>query len=790
MVRQFRKAPLPVCASIAVLAIGIGGASAAFSALYAVVLRPLPYPNPDQLVVVHSRFPRLQMDGLGVSPLDYLDLRQDKHLFSDAGAFFFLDLSRTGIAHAEKVNAIAVTASMFKTLGAHPQLGRYFTPVEERMGGPHVVILSHTYWQSAFGSDPNALGKTIRLNGEPYSIIGVMPRSFAFPNAVTQMWVPAVFKQAWLGHLGRQNVFLRMYARLADGVTFDEAARKLEIISRQAAIRNRGEYTVDLTGWKYFIAPLSKDGKSTLRSWTWVLFLSVVVLFVIVCVNVGGLLVLRSTQKAFEVSVRLALGAGILQAAKQSMLEAVAICLTGGIAGAFTAIVAVRLLSLSAQFGELHASVEVFAFGAVLTLLAAAFCSAYPIWRTARADPADAISAGGRQKTDSRDKQRTRRVLVVIQIAASTALLAVGGLLLHSYARLLATPLGFDPNHVMTMQISLPPLHYASASSRRMFYQAVVDRIRRMPGISEASACTVLPFGYGENVQPFSVAGAPAGAAQQLAVVNSVLPHYFNTLRIPLLAGRYLDRDDAPGREYAAVIDRNLADRYFPAQNAVGRQLQMGQRRASIVGVVGTIKEAGLDVSDVPMLYLSALQDPSTDMTIVVRAPGAMKRVPGLVQSIVTEIDRDQPVYDIASLQSRIDASLSTRRFVAFLLASFSVLGIVITAIGLYGTLSYSVLVRGREFGIRSALGATPRDLAVLVFRSGMHLVFAGVVCGGAAAIFAARYLSSEFYGIQLADPMTWSWVGVALFATGVIACLIPSWRASCTDTASKLKEE
>jgi putative ABC transport system permease protein len=296
VVRQFTKSRLTWLTCVLVLALGLGGTTAAFSALYSVVLRPPPYPDPGALVVVHSQFPRLQMPKLGVSPPDYQDLRQDRRLFNNAGVFFYLDLSRTGVERPEKVNAVAATASLLQTLGVKPAFGRYFAPVEEETGGPHGVLLSDAYWRTAFGQDRQIVGKSIQLNGESYSVVGVMPASFSFPNKVTQVWVPAGFKPKQLTGAARQNVFLHMYARLAPRVSFAEASKRLDQISREAAVSNRGDYSVDLTGWKYFIVPLSSDGNESLRSWTWVFFASVLLLFAIVCLNTGSLLLLRSTD--------------------------------------------------------------------------------------------------------------------------------------------------------------------------------------------------------------------------------------------------------------------------------------------------------------------------------------------------------------------------------------------------------------------------------------------------------------------------------------------------------------
>ena len=661
------------------------------------------------------------MPKLGVSPPDYYDLGQYRRLFSNAGVFFYLDLSRTGVQHAQKVNAVAATGSLFQTLGVKPAFGRYFTPVEHEPGGPHAVLLSDAYWRTAFGQDRQVVGKNIQLNGESYSVVGVMPSSFSFPNKVTQMWVPAGFKPAQLVGSARQNIFLHMYARLAPGITFAEASKRLDQISRDAAVGHRGDYTVDITGWKYFIVPLSSDGSESLRSWTWVFFASVMLLFAIVCLNTGSLLLLRSTERAFETSVRLALGAGWLRVVRQSLAEVAVICFLGGAAGLLIALAAMRFLSRSEQFGDLHFAAPVFAFGAALTVLTAAVCAVYPIWAVARSNPSDALNTGGHQRTGSRGKQYWRRALVTVQVAASTVLLAMGGLLLHSYAQLLQTPLGFDAERVMTMQISLPALRYPSESSRRIFYDTVRNEIRRVPGVTDASACTLLPFGYGESVQPFQIAGQPRTAAPQFADVNSVLPGFFHTLRIPLLAGRYLDERDRQGSEPAILIDRNLARQYFAGKNPLGQQIELSAgHRFSVVGVVGNIKVAGLDIANRPMIYFSAVQTPVTDMSVIVKTSRAMDRLPEIVQDIVAKVDSGQPVYDIAPLATRVDQSLSTRRFVVLLLISFAVTGTAITAIGLYGLLSYSVVIRRREFGIRAAVGAKPGDLAALVFRHGI----------------------------------------------------------------------
>jgi predicted permease len=513
-------------------------------------------------------------------------------------------------------------------------------------------------------------------------------------------------------------------------------------------------------------------------------------LFVIVCLNAGGLLLFRSNERSFDTSVRLALGASWQRLARRTVAETGVICLLGGTAGLLFALAAIRLLNRGGQLGELHFAAPVFLFGAAMTAVTTAVCALYPVLAVARTNPADALNAGGYQSTGSRGKQHWRRALVISQVAASTVLLAVGGLLLESYIRLLQEPLGFEAERVATMQISLPALRYQSESSRRIFYDRVLEKIRHTPGVTSASACTLLPFGYGESVQPFRIAGQPATSAPQFANVNRILPEFFHTLRIPLVAGRFLDARDRPGSEPAVLIDQRLARQYFPDGNPVGQQIELSPGSwFSIVGVVGNIRIAGLDVASRPMLYFSAVQMPVTDMSLLVKTSAAMDRLPAIVQDVVAKIDANQPVYDIASLESRIEHSLSTRHFVVWIVISFAAIGTAITAIGLYGLLSYSVSLRLREFGIRAAMGANPRDLAALVFRHGILLAVAGAPTGGLAAVFAARYLSSELYGVPTIDSLTWLSIGFVLAAISVLACIEPCWRASRTNPLALLKQ-
>jgi predicted permease len=760
------------------LVVGLGGATAAFSALYAIVLRPLPYTDPNALVAVHNSFPRLQMPDAKVSPPDYRDLKQHTEVFRNAGVYFYVDLNRTGIQVPQKVNAVAATASLFETLDVKPLIGRAFNQVEQVPGGPHAVILSHSYWLAQFGGLPDVLRKTIRLNNEPYPVIGVMPPSFVFPNLETQMWVPVVFKPDQLLSTGRQMMFLRMYARLQPGVSLSLASKQMDRISREAKLLHKGEYTLDLSGWKYFVRSLKVEESQPIQSWAWIFFAAVMVLLLILCANVGGMLLLRSTERSFEIAIRLALGANRFRIVLHTLAEVATLCGASFGGGLLLSVWIVRLLNLSGQFGRVNLVLPVFLFGAVATLLVTLFCSLFPVYALNNSDAGDTLKSGGFQRTASRSKQTMRSGLIVSQVAACMLLLVFSSLLLRSYARLAETPLGFEAGGVHTMQISLPPLKYSNDAARISFYERVLERLQQIPGV-EASACTVAPFGYGETLQLFRIAGHSVERLQQAADTNLVLPKFFETLKIPLLKGRYLGDRDRIGSERSVVIDQAFSQKYFAQENAIGKQIEISTGGMfTVVGIVGSAKTNGLDVENTPTLYLSALQLPVTDMSLLVKSSSGLSDVPKMVQDVVTNVDHDQPVYDFATLQSRIDRSLSTRKLVNSILLAFAAVGTAITGVGIYGLLSYSLTLRQRELGIRSALGATPGAIALAVFHHSFALVLLGVTIGAGFTFLAIPWISSAFYGVNANDPPSWLVAGVLLFTACVVSSALPSLRA------------
>ena len=789
--REARRHPSYSLTAFAVLAFGLGINTAVFSLLYFAVLKPLPYSNPGQLVAIYNHYP--QFPRLKTSPLDYLDLRAHREIFSDVGVLYFLDLSRGATEHPEKVNAVAVTESLLHALDIKPLLGRTFTPEEERYHGPHAVILSESYWQSRFGRDPEILHRALQLNGELYPIVGVMPASFQFPNDVTEMWVPIAFTPKSLTDNARTGRFLRTYGRLAPGITLEEASRRLDHLSQEMFQQNPKAYPL-AQGWHFSIAPMARDDDGSLRTWLAILFAAVTCLLLIVCSNVAGLVLVRSTQRQFDLSIRLALGASRFRIARQVLAETTAISLASGLAGLAIARATLwTLVKFGPKYmpsGDPHLEPAVLWFSFALALLTGLVCGLYPAWRATQSPTLDSLKEAGHQRTASARKRRMQNALIVAQVGIATTLLLSGGLLIRSLMRILDNPTGFDPRNVLTLQISLPPKYYATPESQAAFYNPLLEQIRRIPGVESASACTLLPFGWGENFNTFEIPGKPKPAVDPYANLSQITGGYFETMKIPLLRGRSFEPTDGRNSELVTVIDSAMASTYFPNEDPVGRQVRLPWATFRIIGVAGSIKVSSLEQISRATFYFSAGQMPRTDMTLVVRTRIAQPAIVRSIEQIVQSLDKDQPVYDVSPLEARIDRTVRTRRFVASLIFTFAASGTLLAALGLYGLLSYSIALRRREFGIRAALGADSSAIAALVYRGGFAIIATGIAIGCTGAFVVRRYIASQLYGTPFTDGTTWLAVLSLVAITGALACAIPARRAARLDPVYSLRSE
>lgn len=787
-IREARRHPSYSLTAFTILAFGLGINTAVFSVLYFVVFKPLPYRNPDQLVAVQNYYP--QFPRLKTSPLDYLDLRAHREIFSDIGVYYYLDLSRGATEHPEKVNAVAVTESLLHTLDVKPLLGRTFTPDEERYRGPHAVILSESYWQSRFGRDPGILHQALQLNGDLYPIVGVMPGSFQFPNDVTEMWTPIAFSPKSLTPDARTGRYLRTYARLAPGVGLEQASARIQQISREISRQDPKAYPMDRMGWHFILLPMARDDDGSLRSWLAILFAAATCLVMIICSNVAGLFLVRSTQRQFDLSLRMALGASRFRLARQVLTEVMLIALGAGLASLIIAEAGIwALVKFGPKYlpsGQPALEPAVFWFAFVLSTLTGLICGAYPAWRATDSLALD----GSHQRTTGARKRGVQNVLIVAQVAIATMLLVSGGLLSRSLIRLLDTRPGFDPRNVLTLQISLPPAQYATPESKTAFYNSVLEQVQRVPGVETASACTLLPFGWGENFSTFEIVGKPKPAIDPFAAHSQISLGFFDTLKIPVLRGRSFLESDRPNSELVTMIDGALARTYFPGEDPIGRQMRFPWGTFRIIGVARDIRSSSLEQQPEPTLYFSAGQVPNTDMTLLIRSRLPERVLVASVERIVHGLNKDQPVYDVFPLEARIARSVRTRRFVVSLILTFAASGAICAAIGLYGLLSYSIALRRRELGIRAALGADARAIAALVYRGGFSIVAAGVALGSVSALATRRYIAAQLYGTQFDDRFTWMAVIAIVALMSALACALPARRAAKLDPMEALRAD
>ena len=775
--RYWARKPGTAAIAVLTLALGLGAAGTVFAALWSVVLRPLPYRDPDRLVVLHSRFAEMPLARLGVSRLDYAELSARSDLFSDIGAYQFEDFSRTGVERAEKVNAIAVTRSLLDVLEVKPVLGRLFQPEET----PSVVI-SERYWESDFARDPNILGRTLQLDGKAYPVVGVMPSSFVFPNEVTQIWVPLTFRPAQL--LDSKNVYLRTIARLRPGLDVTHTSQQIQEFSQEKARTATGDSARARPGWTLFLTPLGADGDGSRRQWIGILFAAVMFLWAIVCWNFASLLLVRWTEQRFDLAVRKTLGASRGRLAWQVFREALILAAAGGAGGVFIARAGVWLLSRYGSAGTVRMENEVYWFCLGLPLLTAALAGLYPAKNATRDLSLEALREAGHQRTDARGARRWQQGLIVAQVAAATVMLVAGGLFARSLISLLEVPVGFDPHNVTTIQITLPRERYKDPLQRKSFWERLFTQARALPGVTAISGCSLLPFGYGENINTFSIEGKPKPRVEPFADINSVLPGYFDTMRIPLLNGRVLDGRDAA--KSVTVIDETLARRFFAGENAIGRRIRVPWGVFEVVGVVGSVKNAALDVQGSPELYF--VPPASTGSTLVIRTGRAMPELSKLVAGIVSGIDRDQPIYDIFPEDYFVEHSLKTRRFVVWLVGVFAVIGTGLASLGVFNLLSYTVQMRRREIGIRMAVGASSGRIALWICRTGVALVLAGLAMGTLVSVAGQSFLRSQLFGVRFAEPSVWLAVSGVVGVMGVVACALPAWRAARVNPGESLR--
>ena len=775
--------------AVLTLALGIGANSAIFSVVNSVLLRPLPFAAPDRLVRVYEKRLKLGRTRNVVSAPDFLDWREQSSVFEAVSAYTGWNAALTSGDEPRQVTGTVASADLFQVLRAAPMLGRVFTAEEDKPGAGRVVVISHRMWKGLFGSDPSVVGKTVRLDGEGYTVVGVMPADFEFPDRGSELWAPLALSAQEPGNRGSH--YLNVVARLKDGVTLGKAQAEMEAV----AARLEQQHPVNV-GHGVNVFPLHDEVVGAVRPALLLLLGVVGFVLLIACANVANLLLARGASRHTEIAIRTALGAARLRVVRQLLTESLLLAFAGGMLGlllsAWGVDSLVKLIPADMpRVGEIGVDRWVFGFTSLVSVSTGVLFGLLPALQVSKGNLHDALKEGGRSPLSGSSRQsRLRGFLVVTEVAAALILLIGAGLLAESFVRLRRVSPGFDPSNVLTMQLSLPPAKYKEPQRQAAFLQQVLQRAEALPGVKAAGAVVGLPLGGNSASRYFQIEGRPPRPAGEGLNTNFNLasPNYFRALGVPLKSGRYFDEHDAAGAAEVVVINETMARRFWPDEEPLGKRLRIGENPWRTV--VGDVKNDELSAETKPEMFYPLAQSPLPFMTLVVRSDADPAALVAAVRGAVREVDKEQPVYDVKTMEQRVAESVSSRRLTALLVGLFAVLAVTLAAIGIYGVISYSVTQRTHEIGVRVALGARGVDVLRLVVGHGMRLVLVGVGLGLAGAFALTRLVSSFFFGVSAADPAVYAGVSLLLLAVALLACLVPARRAAKTDPMVALRYE
>jgi putative ABC transport system permease protein len=791
--------------AIFLLALGIGANTAIFSVVNAVLLRPLPYQDSSRIMQIWHVPPARSFPGISlfsVSPANYLDWRSMNHSFEDMAAYGGARFNIGGKERPEAIQAAPVAPGFFSILRVQPILGRGFTPDDDRPGQGHVVVLGNALWRERFGADPSVIGQKIVLDGEPYTILGVMPPKFKFPSWA-QLWTPLAWTSEKRAIRGNHNYLV--IGRLKPGVDIRAAQAELSAIST----RLEQLYPEDDKGWGATILPLREQLVGNVRPALLVLLGAVAFVLLIACANVANLVLGKILARKKEIAIRSALGATRGAILRLVLAETLLLSVAGGAVGLFlarfgTTLIVKFLADRLPRFAEITLNAPVLAFTAFLALFAGALAGILPALRFTKTDVNEALKQGQGRGSSESGGGKTRTLLVVSEVALSLVLLIGAGLMVRTLWQLSNVKPGFDPNSLLTMTVSIPANKFPTPASYASFFERVLQQVRSTPGVQSAGVIDDLPMGRGGSHQPVAIEGQPVVpmSDQPEVDVRLISSGYLPTMRVPLLRGRDLTVDDVAGRTPAVLISESMAKRFWPHENPLGKHLTLtfypGVSR-EIVGVVGDVKLDSLDETrPVETVYwpLDQIFAPPSEtwrsfpMSLAVRTGGDPMSLVTAVTSAVHQIDPETPLTDLTTMNELISDTLKPQRSNMFLLAAFAGLALVLTAVGIYSVLSYAVRRRVREIGIRMAFDASHSDVLKMIVTDGMKPILLGVTIGLAAALALGRVVSSLIYGVRATDPLTLGTVTVLLVAVGVLATAIPAYRATRVEPIRTLRDE
>ncbi len=804
--RMILRNPGFAAVAIIVLALGIGANTAIFSVVNGVILRPLPYPESDQLVRIWHTPPQKNFPGMNrfsVSAANFVDWKNQNHSFENMAMYSFTHADMPGDGHPEIVRIARVTDGFFNVFAMKPQLGRLFTRDEDQTGRGHVLILSQPFWKSQFGADPNVVGRKVDFDGESYTIVGVAPATFQYPDWA-QVWAPMAWTDKEKAVRGEHHSVV--VARLKNGVDLKQSQAEMDAISARLA----DQYPEDDKGWGAVVVPLHADMIGDVRPALLVLLGAVGFVLLIACANVANLLLAKTLARQKEAAIRAVLGATSGRIVRQILVETLLLALAGGALGWLVAHMGVS--AIGAFFGEnlpqtmdISPDARVLAFTLLISATTGVAAGLFPAWRLTKTNLNEALKSGlGRTDADT-SGDRARGVLVVAEVALSLILLAGAGLMIRSLWNLRRVNPGFDPHNVLTMTLPAAPRAFPTPAAEINFYDQVVGRIRSLPGVDSAGAIDDLPLsGEGGSIQPIQIEGRPvvAMADQPEVAVRVISPGFTRTMRIPLIEGREFTDSDSATAPGVVVISQALARRFWPNESAIGRRLTLTfspSAPRTIVGIVGDIKQDGLDDPEPNATLYFPLQQLTVpkganwqafSLALAVRSNAAPAALTTAVTSSLHQLSPGQPIEQIATMEDLIATTLTPQKFNMLLLASFASLAMLLAAVGIYSVLAYAVRRRTREIGIRMALGAQVRDVLRLVVSDGMKPALIGVAIGIVGALSLSSVVAKLVYGVRPTDPLTLVAGSLVLGVVAFLASIIPAYRATKVEPMTALHEE
>ena len=799
--RMLRKNPGFTAVAVFTLALGIGANTAIFSIVYAMLLKPLPYSQPEQLLTVFEAQPQAGVNATGWSYANFAELREQNRIFSDMAGSQQHQLTLTGRGEPSVVNTSVVTPELFSVFGQRPIMGRAFYPEDGKPAAPAAVILSENMWRGSFGADPNVIGTSINLDKRSFTIVGVMPAVFRFPilTESEQLWIPLVQDPLFGNWMERRGGhWLRVTGRLKPGVSMTQVQAELDAIGARLA----KEFPAENDGWSIRFMPLKQLIVGDVKSALLVLLGAVGLVLLIACANIANLLLTRATARAREIAVRSALGAGRSRIVRQLLSETLVLGLLGGLAGIALAYVGVQGLTalMPQDLPQVNAiRVDNFVLGFALLLSAAASCAfgLAPAWFAANSNLQSSLREGGARSGESGNRRRARSFLAAGEIALAMVLLVAAGLLLRSFSKLMAVSPGFDAQHVVQANISLPRFQYSMPQQWAAFSEELLARLQSEPGMRDAAVVVPRPMTDGFVNLGFDIVGNPPVSAGTSRTANyvSVSPGYFRVMEIPLLAGRLFDQHDVSSSPRVSLISEAMARIYFPNKNPLGKQIVFGfppdiGAAREIVGVVGDVRDVALGQDPGAMMYVPYAQAPFWGANVVVKSTLSAASVASAIRRDVQQIDKDLPVTDVAMMKDSIDATVAQPRFRTFLLGLFAAMALVLAATGIFGVISYSVSRRTNEIGIRVALGASRITILRMVLRETLVLTCAGLALGVPTALAASHLLGHMLFNVSANDPATLAAVAFTLAFVAAIAGCIPARRAMRVDPMVALRHE